>query len=103
MNNPGIKRKYKKPAIREAIIEAKFNYDGFDGAVPGQIFEQIKQDYPNKEDIKHQVLFLEQDGAVNASPSFIQAPLMRARKEDNSELLQFGPGIVVANKLIYST
>lgn len=97
------KRTYRSPAIKEAIFEAKFNYDSFDAAVPGQIFEQIKIDYPNKQDIKHELVFLEKDISslpLGAPP--IQAPLMRARKEDNSELLQFGPGIAVANRLKYS-
>ena len=98
------KRKYKNPAIKEAIFEAKFNYDGFDSAAPGQIFEQIKAGYPYKQDIKHELIFLEKD--VSAQPSSIptiQAPLMRARNEDNSELVQFGPGIVAANRMKYTT
>lgn len=103
MSNSMRRQKYKNPAIKEAIFEAKFNYDSFDAAVPGQIFEQIKTEYPNKQDIKHELVFLEKD--ISAIPSgipLIQAPLMRARKEDNSELLQFGPGVAVANRLKYS-
>ncbi len=104
MSNLIARRKYKKPAIQEAIFEAKFNYDSFDFAVPGQIFEKIKSEYPNKQDIKHEFFFLETDKAIcPSSAPTIQAPLMRARKIDNSELLQFGPGIAVANKLKYST
>ena len=104
MFNMASKRKYKNPAIKEAIFEAKFNYDSFDSAVPGQIFEQIKTEYPHKQDIKHELVFLEKDTSVPASSMpAIQAPLMRVRKDDHSELLQFGPGIVVANRLKYST
>ena len=96
------KRTYKNPAIKETIFEAKFNYDSFDSAAVGQIFEQIKWEYTNKQDIKHELIFLEKD--ISAQPSSlppIQAPLMRARNEENSELLQFGPGIVVSNRFKY--
>lgn len=98
------KRTYQNPAIKEAIFEAKFNYDSFDSAAPGQIFEQIKAEYPHKQDIKHELVFLEKD--ITAQPSsmpMIQAPLMRARNENNAELLQFGPGIITANRLKYTT
>jgi uncharacterized protein (TIGR04255 family) len=98
------KRKYKTPAVREAIFEAKFNYDSFDSAVPGQIFERIKENYPDKEDIKHELVFFERDRTNPPTTTpLIQAPLMRARRKDNSELLQFGPGIALANRFKYST
>lgn len=105
MSKTATRKKYKTPAIQEAIFEAKFDYDDFDSAIPGQIFEKIKKDYPNKQDIKHELIFLEKDISASSPSSVpvIQAPLMRARKEDNSELLQFGPGIAVANRFKYST
>lgn len=102
MFNKVGKRKYKYPAIKEAIFEAKFNYDSFDSAVPGQIFERIKSEFPNKQDIKHEILFLEKDVSIQPMP-MIQTPLMRARNENNSELLQFGPGIIAANRFKYTT
>jgi len=97
------KPKYRNPAVKEAIFEAKFNYDSFDSAMPGQIFELVKSKYPHKQDVKHELIFLEKD--VSSQPSGmpkIQAPLMRVRSSDNSELLQFGPGIIVANRLKYT-
>src|SRR5579862_8979745 len=97
------KQTYKNPAIKEAIFEAKFNYDGFDSAAPGQIFEQIKSEYPNKQDIKHEWIFADKNLAQSSSRPVIQAPLMRAQNENNSELLQFGPGIIVANRFKYTT
>lgn len=96
-------RTYKKPAIKEAIFEAKFNYEGFDSVAPGQIFEQIKSEYPNKQDIKHELIFLEKDISEPSLMPVIQAPKIRARNEANSELLQFGPGIITANRLKYTS
>ncbi|KTC91290.1 TIGR04255 family protein [Fluoribacter dumoffii] len=94
------KRKYDKPQIQEAIFEAKFNFENFDVAMPGQIFELIKNEYPIKQDYKHFSLTFSENS--NLSP-LIQAPLIRASKNDNSEILQFGPGITVANNLRYES
>src|SRR3990167_6953554 len=104
MANLEIKKRYKKPAVKEAIFEAKFDHENFDSAVPGQIFEQIKSNYPKKQDIIHERVFLEKESteASSSLPLIIQAPLMRAKKEDGSELLQFGPGIALANRFKYS-
>ncbi len=99
MNNKTIRRKYKKPAIQEAIFEVKFDYAGFDSAIPGQFFEKVRQLYPKKQDIKHISVFL---GASHNTPP-IQAPSIQACKEDGTELLQVGPGIVVANCLRYTS
>jgi uncharacterized protein (TIGR04255 family) len=106
MNNPVlIRRKYKKPSIQEAIFEAKFIYDteSFSVTTPGQIFEKIKDHYPKQHDIKHIPIFLEDPENTKQLPFFIQAPVLQARKEDDSELLQVGPGIALANQLKYSS
>lgn len=99
------RKKYARPAVKEAIFEAKFNYnqDEYDIALPGQIFEQIKDVYPLKKNIKHQTIVL---GTTVNVPEFqkpFQAPLMQACKNDQSELVQVGPGIILANRLKYST
>lgn len=104
MGNSALRRKYKNPAVQEAIFEAKFTFESFGIATPGQIYEQIKNNYPNKRDIKHVPIFLE--SSVNNTeqlPFLVQAPLIQARKEDDSELLQIGPGIAVANRLKYTS
>lgn len=102
-NNFMTKRQYKKPAIQEAIFEAKFEQMNFDYATLGQIFDIVKDKYPNKQDIKQIPLLIDRTGNVSPSPSQlqVQAPQMRAIKSDNSELIQMGPGIVTANKLNY--
>ncbi len=98
-----IRRKYKRPAVQEAIFEAKFGHDNFDVTTPGQIFEKIKNTYPKKHDIKHIPVYLDNSENLRQAPFLLQAPLMQARKEDDSELLQVGPGITVANQLKYSS
>lgn len=103
IDNSMIKRKYKKPTIQEAIFEAKFDQIDFDYAALGQIFDLIKDRYPNKQDIKHIPYLVDRTGNLSSPSSAlqVQAPQMRAIKLDNSELIQIGPGIVTANKLSY--
>jgi len=103
MISSALRRKYNKPSVQEAIFEAKFPFENFGIATPGQIFEKIKVNYPNKQDIKHIPIFLDSHENAPQAPFLIQAPLIQARKEDNSELLQIGPGIAVANRLIYTS
>ncbi|HDV6632354.1 TPA: TIGR04255 family protein [Legionella pneumophila] len=102
-DNSMIKRRYKNPSIQEAIFEAKFKHIDFDYATLGQIFDLLKENYPNKQDIKHIPILVDRAGNLSSVPSSlqVQAPQMRAIKLDNSELIQIGPGIVTANKLKY--
>jgi len=102
-NSELIRRKYNKPAVQEAIFEAKFtcDTDSFSVTTPGQIFEKIKNNYPKKRDIKHIPVYLGNLANVRQPPFLIQAPLIQARNEDDTELLQVGPGLAVANRLKY--
>ena len=94
-------RQYKKPAIQEAIFEAKFPYDELDSALPGQIFEKIKQIFPIKKDISYFTLQIGHN--TNTQEKAPPMPAVQAWKEDKSELVQFGQGIITANCLKYSS
>ncbi len=97
------RRKYNKPSIQEAIFEARFMHDSFDTAIPGQIFEIIKNEFPIKQDIKHIPIYLDNVDSVSIPRFPMHVPMMQARKADNSMLLQVGHGITVANNLKYSS
>jgi uncharacterized protein (TIGR04255 family) len=91
-----IRHRYKKSAIQEAIFEIKFPYENFDVALPGQIFERVKQNYPKKKDISLITL------AIGRPSNPPQAPIIQTWKDDDSALIQVGPGIATANQLKYS-
>lgn len=98
-----IKRKYKKPTVQEAIFEAKFLYDGFDTALAGQVFERVKGSFPKKKNLELITLVLG-SADIHTKPHLPpQAPVMQAWKEDDSELVQVGPGIVAANRIKYTS
>src|SRR3990167_7157631 len=100
-----MRRKYREPSVQEAIFEAKFDLVGFDSAVPGQIYEKVKDRFPVKKDIKTRFFHL---GSADASvlplpPSeMFQRPVMQAVNEDGSALIQIGPGLAVANRIKYT-
>ncbi|HBP6867979.1 TPA: TIGR04255 family protein [Legionella pneumophila] len=92
------KKLYKRPAIQEAIFEARFSADNYDSTIPGQIYEIIKSEYPKKTDIY-----------AYATPVFIppirvkkaQIPIFQAKNREETELVQIGAGIITANHLKY--
>lgn len=95
------KRKYKKPAIQEVIFEAKFAYNNFDIAIPGQFYERVKDEYPIKQNIH---LSNNENFNGNHKESIEpQVPKLRVSKKDNSIVLQVGPGIVTANEMKHIT
>ncbi|WP_115712811.1 TIGR04255 family protein [Legionella sainthelensi] len=91
-----MKNRYKKNFIQEAIFEAKFGGYNFDNTSTGLIYNSVRENYPEKEDIKLPE-FLETSGA---NLEFI--PRSRFKKSDLSELIQIAPGQVATNNLKYS-
>lgn len=91
------KNLYQNPAIQEAIFEARFSIDNYDSTIPGQIYEVIKGEYPQKADIYPAPVFLLQ----RAQNQKVQIPVFQARNQEGSELVQLGAGIITANHLKY--
>jgi len=95
--------KYKKNFIQEAIFEARFQYDqNFDLTLPGIFFEKIKDDFPQKNDLNPITITLGTSLETMEKQKTPQVPLLVARKNDMTSLVQIGPGIIVANNLKYT-
>ncbi|WP_131794014.1 TIGR04255 family protein [Fluoribacter gormanii] len=91
------KRRYLKPAIQEAIFEARFSIDNYDSTTPGQIYNIIKREYPQKADIYPSPVFIIQRGQNPKA----QVPIFQAKSLAETELVQIGAGIVTANHIQY--
>lgn len=101
-NEKKTKRIYKKPPILEAIFEAKFAYDFYDPALPGQVFEKIKENYPKKRTVNLVTLNLVNNQNDDSKESLAHhMPVMQAWANDDSALVQIGQGIISANQLRY--
>ncbi|HBD7500991.1 TPA: TIGR04255 family protein, partial [Legionella pneumophila] len=91
------KKQYLKPAIQEAIFEARFSIDNYDSTIPGQIYNLIKKEYPQKADIYPSPFFVIQRGQNQKA----QIPIFQAKNIAETELVQIGAGIVTANHIKY--
>lgn len=92
--------KYQNPPLQEAIFEAKFSYENFDSTLPGQFYEKVRSQFPEKNDLKVITVTL-----GTAHPSIQQrnpqGPVIQAWNPERTSCLQFGPGIIAANLLKY--
>jgi uncharacterized protein (TIGR04255 family) len=91
------KRRYLKPAIQEAIFEARFSIDNYDSTTPGQIYNIIKREYPQKADIYPSPVFIMLRGQNQKA----QVPIFQAKNLAETELVQIGAGIITANHIKY--
>lgn len=96
----------KKPVqkinpIQEAILEVRFPPDGWDGTSAGRIYERMSKHFPEKRDVRTVAFFVGPEPPSQLPPA--QAPQIQLWSTDRSKLVQFGPGIIVANSVKYST
>src|SRR5690242_1367285 len=94
---------YATPSVQEAIFEVRFSPENWDSAIPGQIYERVKGDYPEKRDLKVLTILLGATGS-EVSPQIPppQAPSMQLWNREKTQLLQVGPAIITANSVKYS-
>lgn len=87
--------------IQEAILEVRFSPDNWDGTSAGRIFERMAKSFPEKREIRTLAFFVGPEPPSQLPPP--QAPQMQLWSSDQSQLVQFGPGIIAANCVKYST
>lgn len=97
---------YKKNPIKEALAEIRFDYEAgedFDTAIPGQFYEAVKGDFPEKQSLSVISFTVGSSGTISPKGQVKkpQAPIMQAWEKDRSHLLQIGPGIFTANSVKY--
>ncbi len=94
--------KYNNPPIIESICEIKFTDDtNWDITVPGLIFEDIRTDYPQKEQRATQEIIFSMSGAP---PTRTHSQIKRQDyavflTNDKKSLIQVGPRVLVINRL----
>lgn len=94
--------KYEKAPVQEAIFEAKFSCEDFDTALPGQFYEKVRSEFPEKNDLKAVMVTIGTASPLEDNqPSSLQTPLLQAWNAERSSCLQIGPGIIAANSLKY--
>lgn len=101
MNNTYQRYKYKKPPLQEAIFEAKFSNEKLDITLPGQFFEKVRNEFPQKNNLDVITFTIGTKPAQMKDLPPVQAPVMQAWNEERTRCLQIGPGIVTANDKKY--
>ncbi len=94
--------KYERAPLQEAIFEVRFINDSFDSAIPGQIYEKVRKEFPQKKDIKQFFFAVGLQEHQFKRSSDIRAPCMQAWNTQQSQCVQVGPGIIAANDLSYN-
>lgn len=94
-----MSRIYRKPPLIEALCEFQFVEEGWDWTIPGLIYRELKDRFPQKR--QAQVVEFE----VQAEPSQFSQRVkggpgwMQFLRSDESALVQVGPNLLVVNHL----
>lgn len=93
--------RYEKHRIQEAIFEAKFSTENFDSTVPGQFYERVRHEFPEKNDLKNIIVSIG-TAPPDSAPIIAQAPTIQTWNDKRTKCLQLGAGVISANILDYS-
>ncbi len=94
-----MSRVYRKPPLIEALCEFQFVEEGWDWTIPGLIYQELKDRFPQKR--QAQVVEFE----VQAEPPQFSQRVkggpsrMQFLRSDESALIQVGPNLLVVNHL----
>jgi uncharacterized protein (TIGR04255 family) len=94
-----MSRVYRKPPIIEALCEFQFVEEGWDWTIPGLIYQELKDRFPQKR--QAQVVEFEVQAEL---PQFSQRMKggpgrMQFLRADESALVQIGPNLLAVNHL----
>jgi len=94
------RRKYRRPPIVEALCELYFEGSVWDDTIPGQFYDQIKEDFPIKQQRENQEAQVVLSTAGEASAGVKRLPpWMQFVTADESRLIQIGQDVLVVNQL----
>jgi len=91
--------KYEDPPIEEAVCEFRFSEDTpWDLTVPGLLFEQIRETFPNRERrVLQQVRFAQGDSSTTQNLEITELVVLLSA--DRKTLVQIGPHLLSVNRL----
>jgi uncharacterized protein (TIGR04255 family) len=94
------RRKYRRPPIVEALCELYFEGSEWDDTVPGQFYDQIKNDFPIKRqrEIQEAQVMLSTAGEASAGVKRLP-PWMQFVASNKNRLIQIGQDVLVVNQL----
>lgn len=95
-----MNKQYLNPPIIEALCEFKFSNDTqWDMAVPGLLYQELKSEFPIREERKFNVMDFSQTDSTEMPPKIISNELMVFLKENRKLLIQVGRNLLTINCL----
>ncbi|RME94363.1 MAG: TIGR04255 family protein [Verrucomicrobia bacterium] len=89
----------KNPPLVEAVSVLGFHSeDSWDWTVPGRLYDQVKSDYPAREELRAVRLPVAPSGSIAAGQEQVVERL-RFKKTDGTAMVQCGPRLLVVNHL----
>ena len=92
------KHRYANPPIVEAVCEFRFEPGNWDNAMPGLIWEQVRDLFPKRRDAVR-LEFQSVPGPGGFEQRVIQQPLIQYLQEDEKLFMQVGPTVLTVNRL----
>jgi uncharacterized protein (TIGR04255 family) len=84
----------RKPPLIEAVFELRFSTETAYGLIPGRMFDELRNEFPDVEELETANLPLD-----IPFPALVRH---RFRSGDGSKLFQTGHGVVSVNHVVYS-
>ena len=91
-------KRYKNPPVIEALCEFQFESTAsWDLAIPGIIYDQVKQDFPKR--LQASRLTVDISPVGEKSPRISSSPITQFWSEDDTFLIQIGENLLSVNHL----
>ena len=84
----------QKPPLIEAVFELRFSIDTPYGLIPGRMFDELRDDFPDAEEL--------QNANLPLNIPFPAVVRHRFRSGDGGKLFQTGNGVLSVNHVVYS-
>jgi uncharacterized protein (TIGR04255 family) len=93
-------RRYARPPIAEALSEIYFTGSNWDSTTPGLFYEEVRNDYPNKAEMKLVEVEVQLPSGQARAQQMQTGPRMSFARRDNSRLIQLDRDLLVVNQLL---
>ena len=101
-SRPNIGVRLKNPPLVEAVCEFRFAPDTqWDWTIPGLLFEQIREEFSERSELRRLSISVQQPGADGPPPALIDSGPERVqlKRPDGSAMVQIGPRLLAINHL----
>jgi uncharacterized protein (TIGR04255 family) len=90
----------RHPPLVEALVEFRFAPDRWDWTIPGRLYEQLEQEFPQRQEVRPLTVPFPSPPFQPPPPPVLPAPeRIQFKRRDGTAMVQSGPGLLVINHL----